>query len=144
MVIIQWIAKVSFILEDGIVVESAKKDSPFKDLRDEFGKFKDKKVFKDWNIFTKGELVQITIKDIDKKESYIEKTENSVKWNAIIYHVFNEVLYTKDIVKKEDRFKTLFDFQKGGLIMDDIYLNPDKYDVRFERGDIIEVEIRKI
>ena len=54
-------------------------------------------------------------------------------------------MYTKEI-DENDRFKSVFRFQERGMILDDIYLNPDfdKLNMPFEIGDCIQVEVRKL
>lgn len=140
----EWIAKIDKILYDGIIIKEAVKKHPFEELitNKEFGKIRDIKAFENHN-FNEGQLVKIKIRYIGKKEPYIINTKKMVKWNSIVYEIVGNAIYTKQVVMGEDRYSSIFNFQRRSYIMDDIYLNDslDANNMPFEIGDCIEVEI---
>ena len=53
-------------------------------------------------------------------------------------------IYTKEIDMKQDRYSTIFSFDKRSYILDDVYLNDSYRNIPFEKGDCIEIEIKII
>jgi len=141
---LKWKAKIDRILYDGIVIKEAILKHPFPELitNREFGKIMDTKSFIT-PIFNEGDVIDIFIRNSKKQPPYIIKDINSTKWNSIIYEMVGNAIYTKDIDMKQDRYSTIFSFDKRSCILDDVYLNDSYRNIPFEKGDCIEIEIKK-
>lgn len=141
---LKWKAEVDRILFDGIVIKEAVEKHPFPELitNKEFGKIRDTKAFI-IPMLKEGDVIDIIIRNSKKKPGYIIRDSNSLKWNSIIYEMVGNAIYTKEIDMKLDRYSSIFSFDKRSCILDDVYLNDSYRIIPFEKGDCIEVEIKK-
>lgn len=143
----EWIAKVDYVLKDGIILSQAVDKHPFEQLltNDEFGKIRDVEIFSD-RPFEIGDTIKIRLTYIDKlKKNVTIKEEGYIKWYSIVYEVAGNGFYTKEI-KQEDRFARIFSYKFRTHITDNVYLNNDLKDNNnpFEVGDIVMIELHLI
>lgn len=143
----EWFAQVEDVLGEGIIWKEAPDAKlPFPSLIStrQYGKVLDKKIFKGLTTFKKGDVISVSIENVESSEKQEEYGENYVWWISTVYHVDELGFYTKEAGK--NRFSDVFFYQSRTMIIDDIYLNNrlSSKNNPYEKGDIVKIRIERL